>query len=366
MIFCIILSEKYKAINESNDIKQYNIDRRFKQVYHHISESTKDEYEFYEENSPQTIISKWQAFDKAFDGAVTSLNKMHYGVVVKTTLKFLEYIRQIPITRGKSKVDDTRVRTTSLEEEKQKFTDIEKKRAKLLSDLEKLKLQEPKPIDKIKALSAQLEQLENSYKKSMEVIKELSSEATAEETVSHRIDDAFADLTQYTSILETERKRIKKEYWTFFVAIPLLTIGFIYLYYHFLNRVYLFPNNFTKLIDFLPYTAMVPIYIGLVWVSVYLKNRADKISIEISNKLFGIHYLEGLMLMTNKLSTNTAEAVVTINRAINSLLDNYLSQINRSNLSEVEISKMEATELEKNPYWKVLLEIKNLIKTIKS
>ena len=40
-------------------------------------------------------------------------------------------------------------------------------------------------------------------------------------------------------------------------------------------------------------------------------------------------------------------------------------RLDRNQLSETELSRMEAKEMESNPYWKLLQEIKELIKTIR-
>lgn len=71
------------------------------------------------------------------------------------------------------------------------------------------------------------------------------------------------------------------------------------------------------------------------------------------------------MKLTNSLSFNSNEALNRINTTADSLMKSYLSQISRNHLTEIEVSKMECSELESNPYWKFLYEIKELIKLIK-
>lgn len=123
--------------------------------------------------------------------------------------------------------------------------------------------------------------------------------------------------------------------------------------------------KFNSWLAFLPYTIIIPIYVALLWLCVYLKDRASKISIELSTRLFNIHYLEGLMKLTNSLSSNSSEAVNRISTTADALMKSYLSQISKNHLTEAEVSKMESKELESNPYWKYLHEVKDLIKLIK-
>ena len=72
-----------------------------------------------------------------------------------------------------------------------------------------------------------------------------------------------------------------------------------------------------------------------------------------------------LRLPEETLSANPDEAIGKIDHAVDSMLRSYLKQVDRNQLSETELSRMEAKEMESNPYWKLLQEIKELIKTIR-
>jgi len=91
----------------------------------------------------------------------------------------------------------------------------------------------------------------------------------------------------------------------------------------------------------------------------------SKISIELSTRLFNIHYLEGLMKLTNSVSPTHEDALRKLDQAVESLMHSYLSQVGYNHISEMELSKMEMKEFETNPYWKVIQELKGLIKLIR-
>lgn len=93
----------------------------------------------------------------------------------------------------------------------------------------------------------------------------------------------------------------------------------------------------------------------------YLKNRANKIAVELSSQLFYIHYLEGLLKMVNALSKNSVTAMDKINKAVDDMLQGYLKQIERINVSSKEINLIEEKEMNGNPYWKIMNELKNMI-----
>lgn len=117
--------------------------------------------------------------------------------------------------------------------------------------------------------------------------------------------------------------------------------------------------------EYLPYTMSVPITIGLLWLFVYLKNRASKISIEISSRLYDIRYMEGLMKMTNSMSRTCDEASQNIEELIRSMVDSFLNKMSDKSFKEKDLSIIEKQELENSPYWKVLSELKELVNLIK-
>lgn len=117
--------------------------------------------------------------------------------------------------------------------------------------------------------------------------------------------------------------------------------------------------------DYLPYTMVVPITIGLLWLFVYLKNRASKLSLELSTKLYDLRYMEGLMKMTNSMSRSSAEAFSSIEGMVQDLVKSFIHKMTDQSFKEKDLSNLEKQELENSPYWKVLEEMKELIKLIR-
>ena len=136
-------------------------------------------------------------------------------------------------------------------------------------------------------------------------------------------------------------------------------------YYNFIYGILNKEIVIERWLDYLPYGIIVPIFIALIWLCTYLKNRANKISIELSMQLFSIHYLEGLLQMTNKLSHNQTEAMDNINKVVTTMLQDYQHQIHHNQIHIKDLSKYESNEFDFNPYWNFLKEIKELINTIK-
>ena len=114
----------------------------------------------------------------------------------------------------------------------------------------------------------------------------------------------------------------------------------------------------------MPYTMSVPITIGLLWLFVYLKNRASKISLEISSQLYEIHYIESLLKLTNKVSRSSEQAMDNIERMVNTMVSSFMEKIKSRGLEEKNVANIEKQELEGSPCWKVMQELKELIKIV--
>lgn len=363
LIFIIkcISDERYAAINESCGLSESVLHTRIEKAQKRLECYGANMIPADSSNSPFVLMSQWQQFDKDYDGTVTVDIKCKYDGLVKSTINNLDHIMSLsPIDNN-----DQTESVISVEKAKLRKRNISNKRNSLLGELEKQKSKKPQDEDAVKYIEEQLEKLNAEYNEISDATEKAESDAVVVDNVSKRISEAFEQLKLHTKDIEEERKHVKREYLITLGCIPVFTACFIGFYIWFLI---IYNGNMVKFnswLAFLPYTIIIPIYIALLWLCVYLKDRASKISIELSTRLFSIHYLEGLMKLTNSLSSNSSEAVKRISTTADALMKSYLSQISKNHLTEAEISKMESKELESNPYWKYLHEVKDLIKLIK-
>lgn len=363
LIFIIkcISDERYAAINESCGLSESVLHMRIKKTQKQLECYGANMIPADISNSPFLLMSQWQQFDKDYKGTVTVDIKRKYDGLIKSTINYLEHIMSLSPIDNNAHTESV----ITVEEAKLRKRNISNKRNSLLGELEKQKSKEPQDEDAIKYIEEQLEKLNAEYNEISDATEKAESDAVVVDNVSKRISEAFEQLKLHTKDIEEERKHVKREYLITLGCIPVFTACFIGFYIWFLI---IYNGNMVKFnswLAFLPYTISIPIYIALLWLCVYLKDRASKISIELSTRLFNIHYLEGLMKLTNSLSSNSSEAVKRISTTADALMKSYLSQISKNHLTEAEISKMESKELESNPYWKYLHEVKDLIKLIK-
>lgn len=359
-----LLSPKYNGLNEANKVVKYEIIDRMHQAEKRMSLLDSDKVLIYNGVEPPEIIRlDWEKFDRSFDGNISDACKQNYKFLIDQTLALVNSIRPLPI-ESKSK-DELPSKAADKEGVDEKLSRLTKSRESLKNEIERQEAKEPKDEIKIQSLKVQLKNLDSEYRATLESKKKIVSDTVVGQNISNEVTEAFEKLKAYTTVIEDERVRAKWEYYISLFSIPFLIIVFIALYVFFIYDLVTNRDDFSEFIDFLPYTAAVPFFIALLWLCVYLKDRASKISIELSTRLFNIHYLEGLMQMSNSLSISPEESIKRLDKAMGMLMDNYLAQVKDNHVTEKDIAKLEMTELKSNPYWKILQEIKSLIKLIK-
>lgn len=356
-----LYNDKYEAINESCSISKYALLGKITMAQDKLSDFETTMIPIDTPLSPINLMELWKQFDNNFDGSISVVIKRQYENLITSTTNFInELVSRLSI--------DSSIKTepiNSVEEADLKKLFIANKRKILMDKLEQEREKKPQDKDAIKSIENQLLKLNTEYNELKEAKEKVLSYKVAVDNVSERISTAFEQLESYTKVIEKEQEHVNWEYITALICIPSFAVCFIALYVWFLMVYNDNLEKFNSWLAFLPYTIMIPVFIALLWLCVYLKDRASKISIELSTRLFNIRYLEGLMKLTNSLSFNSNEALNRINTTADSLMKSYLSQISRNHLTEIEVSKMECSELESNPYWKFLYEIKELIKLIK-
>lgn len=359
-----LLSPKYYGLNEENKVVKFEIIDRMHQAEKCMSLLDSDKVLIYNGvELPEIIRLEWEKFDRSFDGNISDACKQNYNFLIDQTLALVNSIRPLPI-ESKSK-DELPSKAADKEGFDEKLSRLTKSRESLKNEIEKQEAKTPKNENYIQNLKAQLKKMDSEYVATIESKKKITSDQVVGQNISNEVTEAFEKLKVYTSVIEDERGRAKWEYYISLVCIPVLILSFVALYGFFIHDLVSHRNEFSKFLDFLPYTAAVPFFIALLWLCVYLKDRASKISIELSTRLFNIHYLEGLMQMSNSLSISPEESIKRLDKTMGMLMDNYLAQVKDTHVTEMDIAKLEMTELKSNPYWKILQEIKSLIKLIK-
>lgn len=300
----------------------------------------------------------WIDLNNSYKGEVTAEFKNKYKESLQITKDFFNSFSVTPAESHQT----VSFRNKSTEEEQARLESLSKRRLEVKQLYEKALKEVPINEEKLQKLKEQLEALGETYIETKKNLDGIKNDSAEEVRMRKRIDDAF-DFLSKDNHLEKELAKLQWEFYVMLSLIALTVIIFFIFYgaflYH-LNSLVL-----TSWCEYLPYTMSVPIAIGLLWLFVYLKNRASKISIEISSRLYDIRYMEGLMKMTNSMSRTGDEASQNIEVLIRSMVDSFLNKMSDKSFKEKELSIIEKQELENSPYWKVLNELKDLVNLIK-
>lgn len=309
-------------------------------------------------DSPLEIEKLWFNLDLSYTGDITPKIKEVYK---KTLGKTKDFFTSLSIRPADDHISVS-FRNKSTEDEQARLESLSKKRLEVKQLYEKTLKEVPLNEEKIQKLKEQLDALGETYVETKKNLDGIKTDSAEEVRMRKRIDDAF-DFLSKDNHLEKELTKLQWEFYSMLGLIVITVFVFVVFY-----GVFLYNFKTLKLTvwcEYLPYTMSVPITIGLLWLFVYLKNRASKISIEISSRLYDIRYMEGLMKMTNSMSRTGDEASQNIEELIRSMVDSFLNKMSDKSFKEKDLSVIEKQELENSPYWKVLCELKDLVNLIK-
>lgn len=309
-------------------------------------------------DSLDKIEMLWIDLDKSYKGEVTEEFKDKYKYSLQITKDFFDSFSITP-TESHHTVS---FRNKSTEDEQARLESLSKRRLEVKQLYEKALEEVPLNEEKIKKLKEQLDTLGETYVETKKNLDGIKTDSAEEVRMRKRIDDAF-DFLSKDNHLEKELTKLQCEFYVMLSLIAITVVVFFIFYGAFLCNLHTL--KLTGWCEYLPYTMSVPITIGLLWLFVYLKNRASKISIEISSRLYDIRYMEGLMKMTNSMSRTGDEASQNIEELIHSMVDSFLNKMSDKSFKEKDLSVIEKQELENSPYWKVLCELKDLVNLIK-
>lgn len=294
------------------------------------------------------LIKIWEDAFEDDDNVIIKENKTR-------TKKFLRSLLTIPYKKNTIRKYSSKSIEVALERvagEQEKITDqLKKEKQKAKPDDSIIK-----KLEKLKVISDS--EVENLYKeKNQQELEEAS-----EKDWSERIKDTFELLRGCTTDLEKEYEKADTEYHLFLYGLIIPSIILLI----WLCKLYSFIiSSQTPISDwmcFLPYYLPVPIFIALFWLLIVQKNRAGKISIALSERLYQIKYLEGLLMTINRLSSNSQDAIETISKSLDKMVNAFLNKVSKEPMDELRIEAIEKNELNEDSYLKIIDKLTDLIK----
>lgn len=353
-------SNEFGAINIFSGLDVSDIERRIVKVERMLEKHLSIKILLINaECPPGDLYRSWVDFRHEFSGEFTDDTIRRYKELLKSTKLFLNSISYLSEDSSVDKNESVRNKDRKAEEDR--LGQLRKRRSELWSQYVAAQHETPPNEKKIKQLKEKIDSLDEELGERKETIENIQKDADEEKRITERINKAFEEFKNVDD-LSSELKKLKVEFYVCLVALGIVVAAFLGFYCWFLSNVSTF--RFEKWHEYMPYTMSVPITIGLLWLFVYLKNRASKISLEISSQLYEIHYIESLLKLTNKVSRSSEQAMDNIERMVNTMVSSFMEKIKSRGLEERNVANIEKQELEGSPCWKVMQELKELIKIV--
>lgn len=300
----------------------------------------------------ESVAFNWTQFDKKAAAKLEGDDIKKCGELIFRTITTFNSVRNWLAHSNfsdNSNPRKERIRAKDPTVETIRLEDLARRRARIQAKYEHAKATEPRNQAKIKDLEQEFKAATDQYLEAKENLQDLKEISEEYKQIDSMIDKSFRNFSTDTH-LDEELKKLRLECqvlnWSI-IAVVVLFLGF---YASFLfNQVYLHLYWWR---DYMLYTACVPLVIALLWMLVYLKNRASKLCIELSTRLYDIHYIEGLMKMINGASQTNEQSLGKISHIVDSMVASFLNNVSNTVNTSEKISSLEKAELKNNPYWK--------------
>ena len=306
---------------------------------------------------PRTLISQWRDFIHSFETKTEKEKLVEFHNLLEQTRLFVSCVMQ-QVKFGADGYDNEKtVKKESADNIQEKLSFERRKLSDLMSEISTARLSESKSTEKINELQQQLDKQREKVLGLQQELNNAKDENVKEEEWNNKIKQSFAKLNEITKHYDYERRNIKWEWrgWTFIIILDIIAFSGWCWYF-----ISLLINNEYKIegiIDLIPLYLPFVFGAALMWAAIVQKNRANRLSIALTGKIFNIHYLEQLLLMVNNLAPSSNNGIVVISKSVQDVLRHYIENIGDDDIKLSQMRKIEKDELKAAP----LLEIINKI-----
>ena len=305
------------------------------------------------DENPDELIGKWNelfACDGDEDEEIEETHNLY-----NRTLKFLRSLKTIPYRTESVR----RVSSKSLAKVLEK---VSEEQAKISEQLEEEKNKEQPNENTIRNLE-KLKQASEAEIETLHLEKgEQEREEASEKDWNEKIKGAFAYLHESFSDIQDEKTKVDTEYHMFFYGRIIPTILLLFWLCNLYGKMITVEHPIEKWSVFLPYYLPVPIFIALFWIFIVQKNRANKLSIALSERLYQIKYLEGLLMTINRLSPSSEVAITRINQSLDVVVKAFITKVEKGSIDEKRIETLEKEEISQDVYLKIIDKLTDLLK----
>lgn len=276
------------------------------------------------EYSSQELLEKWKAFKEKTDSAKIggALGRMEASQLIFRTSRYFDNITNVPISHRYS--TGRRISpNNALSSELDKLAEENEKISKQLS-------KETAKDNPNEEVVSTLNSMQESNKQKILELHEQNAERAVEQLKKDdfetKLAEAFACFQDLSRDMERERESYSTEYRFFVVLMTVPLVGAVIWVTKFMEFLFNCGNQIHSWFEIVPYYVPISLMIAVFWVSLVQKNRADRNREQLSEKLHGIHYLEGLLMMINRMPTPSVDNMKRINDLVDKIAAQYLAQ----------------------------------------
>lgn len=306
---------------------------------------------------PRTLIPQWRDFVHSFEGK-TEKEKLadFHNLLEQTRLFVLSVMQHVKFCVDGCDNEKT-VKKESADNIQEKLSFERRKLSDIMSEISTARLSESKSNEKIKELQQQLEKQREKVLGLQQELNEAKDEKIKEEEWNQKIKKSFEKLSDITKHYDSERENVKIEWWVWTTIIILDISVFSWWCWYFISMLLNNEYKIEGIINLIPLYLPFVFGVALMWAAIVQKNRANRLSIALTAKIFNIHYLEQLLFMVNNLAPSTNNGIVVISKSVQDVLRHYIENIGDDDIKLSQMRKIEKDELKAAP----LLEIINKI-----
>lgn len=334
---------------------QYSMIPRLRKALSHI-EKISQPISFDLDLVPTDICRRLHEILTTWPKQPTDQHKTNLGDVVKRVVRMANYVNSLPTDKETLKPLHPNTIVSELER-------LRSARESVLKQIEaENKKGDTKDENRLAELNSTLASLHARIEALQKDNARIKEATQIEQSMETRIKDAFKELSRYTNVLEKERDTLVREYNFICTGIVITTIFFIVWLCEFYGKVLANDLVLSDWYDIIPYYLPIPVFVAIFWVLIIQKNRANRLSYRLSEELFQIHYLEGLLLTSNKLLLDPEASVERFNSALESIVRCYLTRLEstQDNSDDNNMMSINATDAES-----IIKSLKELIQTVK-
>ena len=306
---------------------------------------------------PRVLISKWRGFIHNLEGKTEKEKLSDLHSLLEQTRSFVLSILQYAKFDNDGNNSEKTVKKESADNIQEKLSIERRKLVDLMSQINTARSSENNSNEKLNELQQQVGKQRERVLNLQQELNDANDENVKEEVWDNKIKQAFENLKEITKHYDCERQNIKREWCGWIAIIVFIMIASLWWCWNFISLLLNDEYKIEGIIDLIPLYLPFVFGFALMWAAIVQKNRANRLSIALTTKIFNIHYLEQLLLMVNNLAPSTNNGIVVISKSVQDVLKHYIENIGVDDIKLSQMSKIEKDELKAAP----LLEIINKI-----